>query len=127
MATSKRAFVAANEERGQEVPSEARHYLVRALYYATDGKPCWWCLPRNLNNLTKDAIDRAVDLGWILLEGHHNSVCLTDTGRDVFETTARRMPDQRHGPAGFPTAAISGQRTDQRPRLSLIVSILPRR
>jgi len=63
--------------------------LVRALYYATDRKPCWWSLPRNLNDRTKDAIDRAVDLGWILLEGHHNSVCLTDAGRELVERTTK--------------------------------------
>jgi hypothetical protein len=60
----------------------ARH-LVRALYYAMDGKPCWWSLPKDMNEPTKDAIARAVDRGWILLEGHHNSVCLTDAGRDL--------------------------------------------
>ena len=60
----------------------ARH-LVRAVYYATDGKPFWWSLPKDLNDVTKDAIAHAVDRGWILLEGHHNSVCLTDAGRDL--------------------------------------------
>ena len=61
----------------------ARH-LLRALYYATDGRPCWWSLPPNLNDVTKDAIAHAVDRGWMLLEGNH-SVYLTEAGRDVVE------------------------------------------
>jgi hypothetical protein len=69
-------------------PAEAfARHLVRALYYATDGKPCWWSLPANLNDVTKDAIDRAVDRGWLLLLGSH-SVCLTDTGRDLIRNQA---------------------------------------
>jgi hypothetical protein len=58
--------------------------LVRALYYATDGKPVWWSLPTNLNDVTKGAIAHAVDRGWMLLEGSH-SVCLTDAGRKLVE------------------------------------------
>ena len=57
--------------------------LVRALYYATDGRPCWWSLPQDLNDVAGDAIACAVDHGWMLLEGHHNSVRLTDAGRDL--------------------------------------------
>jgi hypothetical protein len=56
--------------------------LVGALYYATDGEPRWWSLRKDLNDPTRAAIDRAVDRGWMLLEGHHNSVCLTDAGRE---------------------------------------------
>jgi hypothetical protein len=66
----------------------ARH-LVRALYYATDGKPCWWSLPKDQNDATKDAVARAVDRGWMLLEDHHNSVCLTDAGRELAEGSAK--------------------------------------
>jgi hypothetical protein len=57
--------------------------LVRALYYATDGKPRWWVLPTKLNDLTKEAIAVAVDHGWILDRG--DSVCLADAGRDLVE------------------------------------------
>lgn len=57
-------------------------HLVRALYYATDGKPVWWSLPKNLNDVTKGAIAHAVDRGWMLLDGSH-SVCLTDLGKDL--------------------------------------------
>jgi len=48
-----------------EVDAFARH-LVRALYYATDGAPCWWSLPKELNEQTKDALDgsrAAIDAG----------------------------------------------------------------
>lgn len=65
-----------------EVDAFARH-LVRTLYYATDGVPCWWSLPKNINQPTQNAVDWAVDRGWMLLEGHHGSVCLTDAGRDL--------------------------------------------
>ena len=63
--------------------------LVRALYYATDGKPCWWSLPKDLNDVARDAIARAVDRGWMLVEGHHNSVCRTDAGRELVEGSAK--------------------------------------
>jgi hypothetical protein len=58
--------------------------LVRGLYYATDGKPVWWSLPREMNDVAKDALDCAVDHGWLLLLGSH-SVCLTDSGRDLVD------------------------------------------
>jgi len=61
----------------------ARH-LVKALYYAVDGKPVWWSLPENLSDVTKDAIAHAVDRGWMLLEGSHR-VYLTEAGRDLVE------------------------------------------
>jgi hypothetical protein len=55
--------------------------LVRALFYATDGESCWWMLPANLNEMTKEAIALAVDRGWMLHRG--DSVCLTDAGREL--------------------------------------------
>ena len=61
----------------------ARH-LVRALYYATDGKPVWWSLPKDLNDATRQALEYAVDRGWLLLLGSH-SVLLTDAGRDLIK------------------------------------------
>ena len=67
--------------------------LVRALYYATDGEPRWWALPKGLNELTKEAVDRAVDRGWLLMEGSHNSVCLTDSGRELVEMPPSPGPD----------------------------------
>lgn len=57
--------------------------LVRALYHATDGVPRWWILPRELNQATRSAIDRAFDRGWMLIEGDYYSVCLTDAGREL--------------------------------------------
>lgn len=59
----------------------ARH-LVRALYYATCGKSWWWRLPRDLNNVTRLALEYAVDRGWLLMMDGH-SVCLTDAGREL--------------------------------------------
>lgn len=62
--------------------------LVRAVYFATDGKPSWWSLPNELNDVTKEAIAFAVDRGWMVLEGR--SICLTDEGRKLVTT---QMPD----------------------------------
>jgi len=59
----------------------ARH-LVRALYYATDGRSFWWRLPRDLNDVTRQALEFAVDRGWLLMMDGH-SVCLTDAGREL--------------------------------------------
>jgi hypothetical protein len=61
--------------------------LVRALYYATDGKPRWWVLPTNVNDLTKEAIAVAVARGWIVERG--DSVCLTGAGRELVRRTAQ--------------------------------------
>ena len=33
--------------------------LVRALYYATYGKPVWWSLPKDLNEVTRRALECA--------------------------------------------------------------------
>ena len=60
---------------------KAARFLVRALYYATDGERRWWVLPAGLNEATKDAIAVAVARGWMLHRG--DSVCLTDAGRDL--------------------------------------------
>jgi hypothetical protein len=64
------AYPSGESAHGRPEQNFARH-LVRALYYAMDGKPV-------------DAIAHAVDRGWMLLEGSH-SVCLIDAGRDLVE------------------------------------------
>ena len=51
--------------------------LVRALYDATGGKPMWWSLPKDLNDVAREALECAVDNGWLLLLDYH-SICLTD-------------------------------------------------
>jgi hypothetical protein len=65
----------------------ARH-LVRALYYATDGKSIWWSLPSDLNEVNRLAVVYAVERGWMLCDDHR--VCLTDAGRTMI-----RQPDER--------------------------------
>ena len=59
----------------------AARLLVRAMYRATDGERRWWGLPTKLNDLTREAIAVAVARGWMLDRG--DSVCLTETGRDL--------------------------------------------
>ena len=49
------------------------------MYNATEGEPVWRVVPR-LHDLT-EAIAVAVDRGWLLDRG--DSVCLTETGRDL--------------------------------------------
>jgi hypothetical protein len=65
---------------------KAARLLVRALYYVTDGELRWWVLPASLNDPAKEAIDCAVERGWLLDRGH--SVCLTDAGRDLVKSRA---------------------------------------
>ena len=59
----------------------AARLLAWARYRATDGECRWWGLPTKLNDLTKEAIAVAVAQGWMLDRG--DSVCLTETGRDL--------------------------------------------
>jgi hypothetical protein len=66
---------------GDQSEMFARH-LVRALYYATDGRARWWLLPANLNDVTNEALSVAVERGWMVMDRGH-SVCLTDAGRDL--------------------------------------------
>ena len=66
---------------GDQRETFARH-LVRALYYATDGRARWWLLPTNLNDVTNEALAVAVERGWMLMDRGH-SVCLTDADRDL--------------------------------------------
>ena len=70
-----------NWSMGDQSETFARH-LVRALYYATDGRARWWLLPANLNDVTNEALAVAVERGWMLMDRGH-SVCLTDAGRDL--------------------------------------------
>lgn len=64
-----------------EIEKTARHF-VRALYNATDGRPQQWRMLAGFGDMAeaKDAVQHAVDRGWMLVEGSH-SVCLTDAGR----------------------------------------------
>lgn len=64
-----------------EIEKTARH-LVRALYRATDGRPQQWRMLAGFADMAEaqEAVQHAVDQGWMLVEGGH-SVCLTDAGR----------------------------------------------
>jgi hypothetical protein len=62
--------------------------LVRALFYATDGKPRWWVLPANLNDVTNEALAVAVERGWMLMD-HGHSVCLTNVGQNLARVEKR--------------------------------------
>ena len=68
-----------------EIEMTALH-LVRALYHATDGRPQQWRMLAGFADIAeaKEAVQHAVDQGWMLVEGGH-SVCLTDAGRRVAE------------------------------------------
>lgn len=61
-------------------------HLMRQLYDSTTGRPMQW---RSLAGIseggeTQEAVQLAVDRGWLLVEGGH-SVCLTDAGRRVLQ------------------------------------------
>ena len=68
-----------------ELEKTARH-LVRALYNATDGRPQQWRMLAGFADMAEasDALQLAVDRGWMLVEGSH-SICLTDDGRRLAE------------------------------------------
>ena len=36
-----------------------------------------------MDQLTKAAVDSAVDRGWMLREGEYDRICLTDAGRQM--------------------------------------------
>lgn len=55
--------------------------LVRHLHSSTGGRPQQWRSLIGLRDSTQEAVQYAVDQGWIIVEGGH-SVCLTDHGRE---------------------------------------------
>jgi hypothetical protein len=61
--------------------------LVRSLYHATEGRPLWWSLRREMDGATWDGIQRATDRGWMLRD--RDSVCLTDAGRELVQNWGR--------------------------------------
>lgn len=61
-------------------------HIMRALYDATAGRPLQWRSLAGISDVaeTREAVQWAVDRGWLLVEGGH-SVCLTDEGRRACE------------------------------------------
>jgi hypothetical protein len=70
-----------------QAKTSARH-LVRAIYFATEGKSIWWSPPSDSNEVTRLALVYAVERGWMLRED--NRLCLTDAGRSLI-----RQADER--------------------------------
>ncbi|WP_289294539.1 hypothetical protein [uncultured Reyranella sp.] len=56
--------------------------VMRALFNATGGRPQQWRALAEISDTAEahEAVQLAVDRGWLLVEGGH-SICLTDTGR----------------------------------------------
>ena len=54
--------------------------LVDTLYRSTGGRPQQWRALIVLRGATDEAVQHAVDQGWVIVEGGH-SVALTDHGR----------------------------------------------
>lgn len=65
-------------------PEALALHLMRALYDTTGGRPMQWRSLAGISDApeTREAVQLAVDRGWLLVEGGH-SVCLTDQGRQV--------------------------------------------
>jgi len=65
-------------------PETMALHLMRALYDSTAGRPLQWRLLAGISDAseTQEAVQLAVDRGWLLVEGGH-SVCLTDEGRQL--------------------------------------------
>lgn len=61
----------------------ARH-IISSLYDATGGRSQQWRSLAGISEAgeTAEAVQLAVDRGWLLIEGGH-SVCLTDEGRRI--------------------------------------------
>jgi len=59
----------------------ARH-IMWTLFSATVGRPQQWRSISEISDApeTQEAVQLAVDRGWLLVEGGH-SICLTDSGR----------------------------------------------
>lgn len=56
-------------------------HLMRQLYDSTAGRPMQWRSLAGISDVApQQAVQLAVDHGWLLIEGGH-SVCLTDEGR----------------------------------------------
>ncbi len=56
--------------------------VMRALFHATGGRPQHWRALAEISDAgeVQEAVQLAVDRGWLLVEGGH-SICLTDAGR----------------------------------------------
>lgn len=67
-------------------PESLALHLMRALYDATGGRPMQWRSLAGISDVaeTQEAVQLAVDRGWLLVEGGH-SVALTDEGRRACE------------------------------------------
>lgn len=67
-------------------PETLALHIMRALYDATAGRPMQWRSLAGLSDVaeTREAVQWAVDRGWLLVEGGH-SVALTDEGRRACE------------------------------------------
>ena len=67
-------------------PEALALHIMRALYDATAGRPMQWRSLAGISDVaeTQEAVQLAVDRGWLLVEGGH-SVCLTDEGRRACE------------------------------------------
>jgi len=65
-------------------PEALALHIMRTLYDATAGRPMQWRSLAGISDVaeTVEAVQLAVDRGWLLVEGGY-SVCLTDEGRRV--------------------------------------------
>lgn len=56
--------------------------IMREIHDATGGRPLQWRSLAGIADVaeTQEAVQLAVDHGWLLIEGGH-SICLTDAGR----------------------------------------------
>jgi len=63
-------------------PEALALHIMRALYDATGGRPMQWRSLAGISDVadTREAVQLAVDRGWLQVEGGH-SVCLSDEGR----------------------------------------------
>ncbi|TBR29401.1 MAG: hypothetical protein EPO10_08120 [Reyranella sp.] len=60
--------------------------IMSEIHDATGGRPLQWRSLAGISDVaeTQEAVQLAVDHGWLLIEGGH-SICLTESGRQMLD------------------------------------------
>ena len=65
---------------------ELARFLCKQLFEHTDGWPMEWRRAVGGDSVNM-AVEHAVELGWLLFDGHDSTICLTDEGRRLVRKT----------------------------------------
>ena len=67
----------------RDAADELALLLCRELYEFTDGRPMEWAKAVDGGPSLLVAMEHAIEHGWLLLDEHDGSVCLTEKGRQL--------------------------------------------